>query len=221
MDFRLGKNNKLIVTSDLTNLTFNQLTPFEVVRIDNGSYIWNCRCRCGRQIELDARILLKKEHYTCGCTYGFSYSEQDHINQMKSESPIIALSGGWDPPHIGHYQMFKDASTYGSVIAILNSDDWLIRKKGFAFQSFEERKGILEACKYIDYVTHVDDSDGSVCEALDRIRPDYFGNGGDRKEDNIPEVLVCKSLGIEMVWNIGGGKIQSSSELVKRLKGNK
>lgn len=219
MDFKLGKNSKLLVTSDLTNLTFQCLTPFKLEGMDNGSYVWRCRCRCGGEITLSAQLLLSEEYYTCGCTYGFSFTELGFIENLKSEAPIIALSGGWDPPHIGHYKMFKDASNYGSVVAILNSDDWLIRKKGFAFQSFNERKAILEACKYVDYVTHVDDSDGSVCEALRRIRPDYFGNGGDRKLDNIPEVQVCNELGIQMIWNVGGGKIQSSSDLVKKIKG--
>lgn len=219
MDFRLGKGEKQIVLSDLTGITFHALTPFEVVGKENGAYIWNCQCQCGRQTVVSAQLLLSNQYYTCSCTTSIpQLSEQDIIKYLKQVSPVIALSGGWDPPHIGHYQMFKAAATYGSVIAILNSDDWLMRKKGFVFQTFEERKAILESCKHIDYVAAVDDSDGSVCEALTRIRPDYFGNGGDRKEDNIPEVSVCNSLGIEMVWNIGGGKIQSSSELVKRLK---
>lgn len=224
MEFKLGKDQRLIVKSDLTGLTFNRLTPTEVVGVENGGYIWKCKCSCGGKGEgsgeviVSARMLLNNEYYTCGCTYGYSYSETQFIEELKLKTPIIALSGGWDPPHVGHYKMFKDAANYGSVIAILNSDDWLIRKKGFAFQSFEERKAILEACKYIDYVTHVDDSDGSVCEALIRIKPDYFGNGGDRKLDNIPEVEVCNNLGIEMVWNIGGGKIQSSSDLVKKIR---
>jgi D-beta-D-heptose 7-phosphate kinase/D-beta-D-heptose 1-phosphate adenosyltransferase len=53
-----------------------------------------------------------------------------------------------------------------------------------------------------------------VVEALRKIRPTYFGNGGDRTAENTPEVAVCAELGIEMLWNLGGDKIQSSSELV-------
>jgi hypothetical protein len=60
----------------------------------------------------------------------------------------------------------------------------------------------------------LNDSDESVCEALKRLKPDYFANGGDRKNHNTPEMQVCKELGIELLWNMGGGKIQSSSDLV-------
>jgi glycerol-3-phosphate cytidylyltransferase-like family protein len=111
-----------------------------------------------------------------------------------------------------------EASTYGDVIVILNSDDWLLRKKGYKFMCWEERAEILQSIKGVVAVEKVDDSDGTVCEALKRIKPDYFGNGGDRKGDNTPEVDVCNSLGIEMLWGVGGGKTQSSSELVKNIK---
>ena len=53
---------------------------------------------------------------------------------------IIILSGGFDPVHKGHIRMFKDAFKIGEVIVGLNSDEWLIRKKGKFFMSFIERK---------------------------------------------------------------------------------
>ena len=127
--------------------------------------------------------------------------------------PTIAVSGGFDPIHKGHIQMIREASGYGNVIVILNSDDWLIRKKGYKFMSFEERAYIA-----VNIVTNVDDSDGSVCEALRRMKPDYFANGGDRYDTNTPEMDVCIELGIKMLWNIGGGKVQSSSDLVTKAQ---
>jgi D-beta-D-heptose 7-phosphate kinase/D-beta-D-heptose 1-phosphate adenosyltransferase len=60
----------------------------------------------------------------------------------------------------------------------------------------------------------VNDEDGSVCAGLEQLRPDYFGNGGDRTESNTPESDLCKELEIEEVYSLGGGKVQSSSELV-------
>ena len=66
--------------------------------------------------------------------------------------------------------------------------------------------------------TGVDDSDGTVCEALMRIKPHAFANGGDRKTNNTPEMEICEELSIEMLWNIGGEKEQSSSELVNKAK---
>ena len=71
------------------------------------------------------------------------------------------------------------------------------------------------AIKGVIDVVAVDDEDGTVCEALKRIKPTYFANGGDRTTDNTPEQAICEDLGIEMLWSIGGQKIQSSSVLVE------
>lgn len=132
--------------------------------------------------------------------------------------PTIVVSGGFDPMHRGHVQMIREASHYGNVVVVLNSDEWLIRKKGYKFMSFEERAFILGNIKGVSVVTNVLDEDGTVCEALRRIKPDYFANGGDRHLTNTPEMEVCKELKIQMLWNIGGGKIQSSSDLVSKAK---
>jgi len=129
----------------------------------------------------------------------------------------IALSGGFDPVHVGHLRMIKAASEIGRVVIILNSDDWLMRKKGYVFMTFEERKELLMAFNEVKDVIEVNDIDNTVCEALDRTRPHYFGNGGDRKSDNVPEVNLCIKLGIELEWNLGGDKIQSSSDLVNSM----
>ena len=84
----------------------------------------------------------------------------------------------------------------------------------------DQRKEILEALKGVVRVEWVDDTDETVCEALRRIKPTYFANGGDRKGDNVPEVAVCQELGIEMLWNMGGSKIESSSDLVNKANLN-
>jgi len=126
----------------------------------------------------------------------------------------ILLSGGFDPLHIGHVRMIKAASRRCEVIIALNSDDWLMRKKGYVFMPFDERKEILESLEAVSGVTHVDDSDETVCEAINRIRPDCFGNGGDRLPGNTPEHELCEKLSIHLVYGLGGEKIQSSSELV-------
>ena len=114
--------------------------------------------------------------------------------------------------------MMQEASTFGRVIIILNSDEWLISKKGYMFMTYDERKEILKGFSCVSEVVSVDDSDSTVCEAIERLRPDYFGNGGDRKNDNVPEVELCKELGIKMIFNLGGEKIQSSSDLVQSYK---
>jgi len=135
------------------------------------------------------------------------------------EKPLIAVSGGFDPVHIGHVRMIRDAARYGDVLVIINSDEWLMRKKGYVFMPYEERVEIMGNIKGVTMVTSVDDSDGTVCEALHRHKPDAFANGGDRKDKNTPEMDVCEELGIQMMWAIGGNnKPQSSSWLVNKLK---
>ena len=135
---------------------------------------------------------------------------------------IVCVSGGFDPIHIGHLRMIQAAACYGDVIVIVNSDAWLMRKKGYIFMPFEERCEILRGLECVKDTTHVDDEPlegipgaGVVIEALQRVKPDYFANGGDRKTNNTPEMDMCNALGIELLWNMGGSKIQSSSDLVK------
>lgn len=132
----------------------------------------------------------------------------------------VAISGGCDPIHVGHVRMIQQAAEYGDVIVILNSDEWLMRKKGFVFMAWEERAEIISAIKGVTKVVYVDDSDGTVCEALLRIKPHFFANGGDRTDINTPEKQICIDNDITMIWGIGGGKIQSSSDLVAKVRNN-
>lgn len=129
---------------------------------------------------------------------------------------VAAVSGGFDPCHQFHIAMILEAAKYGDVIVILNSDEWLNRKKGYNFMSFEERRNILLAIKGVYDVVKADDDDNTVCESLRKLKPDFFCNGGDRKPDTTPEVKLCNELGIRMLWNIGGStKGQSSSKLIQ------
>lgn len=143
----------------------------------------------------------------------------------KRQKPVIvAVSGGFDPLHIGHIRLFHDAKKLGDrLIVILNNNNWLRAKKGYVFMPERERKEILEAFSWVDEVILTkhpkNPKDMSVCQELLRIRPHIFANGGDRILKNIPEVKTCQAINCQMVFNIGrGGKIQSSSWLIKRLK---
>jgi len=140
------------------------------------------------------------------------------------KAKVVAVSGGFDPVHIGHVRMFREAKMLGDeLVVILNNDNWLRDKKGFPFMPEEERREIIEAIAGVDRVVLTDhapsDPDRSVCRALREIRPDIFANGGDRKPDGdpVPEVALCEELNIEMVYNLGvGGKVQSSSWLIAK-----
>ncbi len=132
--------------------------------------------------------------------------------------PTVLVSGGFDPVHVGHIRMIREAARYGDVIVVANSDEWLYRKKGFVFMPFAKRAEILDAIKGVLYVDSVDDSDETVCEAIERIRPTYFANGGDRGRKNTPEMKVCEEIGVEMLWSVGGDeKADSSSDLVNKF----
>ena len=142
-----------------------------------------------------------------------------HYGDFMRERKYVMISGGFDPIHVGHVRMIQQAARHGDgLYVVLNSDDWLMRKKGYVFMPWEERCEIIQAMEGVTNVIPVDDSDETVCAALRKVKPAYFANGGDRKSDNTPEVKVCKELDIEMLWNIGGGKIQSSSDLVNNQK---
>jgi len=137
---------------------------------------------------------------------------------------LAICSGGFDPLHKGHVEMIEHAAHIGDVIAIINSDEWLIRKKGKVFMPFQERAYIVSVIKGVKRVIDVDDSDDTVCKAIQRIADSdatgydlvFYCNGGDREAHNVPELALCEILGILPIFKIGGGKSQSSSDLLKR-----
>jgi len=65
---------------------------------------------------------------------------------VESKRPsIVVVSGGFDPLHSGHLKLFKEAKQYGDrLCVIVNSDEWLTKKKGRPFMPFEERANIIE-----------------------------------------------------------------------------
>ena len=142
------------------------------------------------------------------------------------EGIVVAVSGGFDPLHVGHVRLFQEAKKLGhKLVVILNNDHWLRQKKGYVFVPERERAEVIRAIQYVDRVVLTkhpsDPSDMSVCAELRRVRPHIFANGGDRTKANIPEVPTCQAIGCKMVFNVGrGGKVQSSSWLLREyLKG--
>ncbi|MDR3570890.1 MAG: adenylyltransferase/cytidyltransferase family protein [Candidatus Pacebacteria bacterium] len=138
----------------------------------------------------------------------------------------VAVSGGFDPLHIGHVRMLQEARKLGDkLVVILNNDHWLRSKKGFVFMPQKERAEIIRAFPYVDKVVLTDhkknDPDRSVCRALTKLKPQVFANGGDRFAKNIPEAILCKQLGIKTLFNVGaGGKVQSSSWMIRDASKN-
>ncbi len=140
---------------------------------------------------------------------------------MRKKGVVVCTSGGFDPVHIGHVRMFRHAKSMGDThVVILNNDNWLRRKKGYVFMPEQDRKEILESLKWVDRVVltshRPNPKDMSVCGALKKIKPHTFANGGDRTTKNTPEKVLCKKIGIRMAYNIGGGKLRSSSDMLKK-----
>jgi D-beta-D-heptose 7-phosphate kinase/D-beta-D-heptose 1-phosphate adenosyltransferase len=135
------------------------------------------------------------------------------------KKPTVMVSGGFDPVHVGHIRMIRDAANHGDVVVVANSDEWLYRKKGFVFMEFSKRFEILNSIKGVILVDSVNDDDGTVCEAIRRHVPTYFANGGDRGKSNTPEQAVCEELGVKLLWGVGGDyKADASSALVARVR---
>jgi D-beta-D-heptose 7-phosphate kinase/D-beta-D-heptose 1-phosphate adenosyltransferase len=142
---------------------------------------------------------------------------------MQSQNEkVIVVSGGFDPLHYGHVRYFKEARKLGDkLIVILNTDNFLRLKKGYVFMRFNERKEIIESIKYVDKIVKCIDKDNTVCETLKMLKKKYpnltFSKGGDKNISNIPEAQTCDNCGIRMVFDVGGGKIQSSSWLINKI----
>lgn len=127
---------------------------------------------------------------------------------------IVLCSGGFDPLHDGHLDYLEGAAKYGKVIVALNSEMWVVRKKGWQFMPWLARARILKCLSVVYDVISVNDGDGTVCQALVRFRPRYFANGGDRNVANKAEDETCKIWNIEQLFGVGGPKVRSSSNLV-------
>ncbi|MEI7709187.1 MAG: adenylyltransferase/cytidyltransferase family protein [bacterium] len=147
----------------------------------------------------------------------------------KKSKKVVMVSGGFDPVHIGHVRLFNEAKKLGDeLVVVINNDNWLHLKKGYAFMPEDERKEIIEAFESVDRVILSSHEKGtadiSISKDILALRPHIFAKGGDRNTGNIPspEVLVCQEIGCEIVNDVGfGGKVQSSSELVKKAKAHK
>jgi cytidyltransferase-like protein len=139
---------------------------------------------------------------------------------------VALVSGGFDPVHSGHVRMILEAARYGEVQVILNSDEWLARKKGRPFMDWGERAAVVGAIRGVSHVHLAEDEDGTVArtiqevvelERLASLRPVdvTFCNGGDRVQGTTPEEEACRRLDVRMAWGVGGGKTQSSSVLLR------
>ena len=125
----------------------------------------------------------------------------------------IAISGYFDPIHVGHIEYINNAKKLGDwLVVIVNNNNQCALKKGKYFMDEKDRVLIVKNIKAVDEVFLSIDEDKTVCKSLKKVNPDVFANGGDRKNYEIPESKVCKENNIQIIDGLGY-KIRSSSDL--------
>lgn len=146
--------------------------------------------------------------------------DTNFFERNKIPGKLVAISGGFDPMHIGHVRYINAAKKLGDyLVVIVNGDSFLERKKNYKFMSLEERMEVIDSMKAVDFVVPWISEDQTVIGALEIITPDIFAKGGDRTgPENIPEWEPCIKIGCEIITGVGGDKIQSSSDLVKAFR---
>ena len=144
-------------------------------------------------------------------------------------SDVVLVTGGFDPLHSGHIAYFKEARKLGKKLVVgVNSDEWLVRKKGKPFMLFEERCAIIKELSVVDKVIGFDDSDGSACQAIFQTMSTntgkiIFANGGDRTNTTTPEYSTYSDHPqVKFAFGVGGEhKANSSSWLLDEWKTQK
>ncbi len=139
---------------------------------------------------------------------------------MKKKAIIV--SGYFNPIHKGHLEYFNNAKALADKLFVIVNSDYQRELKGSKeFQKEEERVFIVQNIKAVDHVVLSVDKDRTVCASIRKIYDEFgniydlgFANGGDQNNNSIPEVPVCKELGIQLIDGLGD-KIQSSSWLLK------
>ena len=138
---------------------------------------------------------------------------------------LVLVSGGFDPVHSGHIILIQEASKFGDVVVLLNSDNWLREKKGKEFLPYEERKMIMGSIKKVIDVISFKDTDKTCIDGIRKAINKYknhkikFANGGDRNNQTTPgpETTYCHENGVETLWGVGGkSKKNSSSWILKK-----
>ena len=133
---------------------------------------------------------------------------------------VVAISGYFDPIHVGHLEYINMAKKLGDkLVVIVNNNYQCELKKGKPFMDEKDRLNIVSNLKNVDEVFLSIDKDKTVCKSLEKIKPTIFANGGDRKNYEIPESVICNKYNIEIIDGLGE-KIRSSSDLtgLKELK---
>lgn len=141
---------------------------------------------------------------------------------------IVLCTGGFDPLHSGHIEYLRQAKQLGDQLIVgLNSDEWLTKKKGRPFMKYEDRQAVVKNLRFVNGTVSFNDIDGTARDAIRKVRLNYpsdtiiFANGGDRSQNNIPEMDYADP-DLEFVFGVGGtDKLNSSSWILEDWKAPK
>lgn len=135
---------------------------------------------------------------------------------------VVITSGYYNPAHIGHLNLMREAKIIGSkLVVIVNNDEQVKQKGSVPFMSEKERLAIVKDIRYVDEAFLSIDKDRTVVKTLEKIFKKhkgcdlYFAKGGDSTSKNVPELQVCEKYNAKVIFGVGGGKVQSSSWLLK------
>ncbi|MGH3169816.1 MAG: adenylyltransferase/cytidyltransferase family protein [Trebonia sp.] len=137
------------------------------------------------------------------------------------------VSGYFNPVHVGHLRMMEAARAMtGRLIVIVNNDAQQTLKKGRVILPLDDRIEVVRALRVTDEAVAAVDDDPTVKRTLRLIRERHpgtaliFANGGDDRSgvSQISETEVCRELGIELRFGVGGDeKADSSSRIIAAL----
>lgn len=128
----------------------------------------------------------------------------------------VVVAGHFNPLHVGHLQMIAEAKLLGDKLIVIVANDRQAKMKRPCLMPLEERMMIMANIKGVDEVVASIDTDSNIKHTLKMVKPDILASGCDKNHpDAIEEAEICKMLGIKTIFNVGGKKINSSSEILK------
>ncbi|MBA7475663.1 Bifunctional protein HldE [subsurface metagenome] len=136
----------------------------------------------------------------------------------------VVVAGKFDPLHGGHKSHIEEAAKLGDRLIVITHPDDVVAKtsaKGFCYQPLAERVAVLrKELPCIGEIVIAEDEGGTVARTLKRIKPTIFAKGGDRTPDNMPksEIDACREMGCDIIYGVGGEKVESSSKLVGKMR---
>lgn len=140
------------------------------------------------------------------------------LRKAWSPPEIVVASGYFNPLGSHHLYYLEEAKRYcrnAILVVIVNNDGQVDLKSSCPFMEERQRLEIISSLRCVDYAILSIDKDLTVRKTLAALKPDVFANGGDCQQGSSLEREACKELKIREIYGVGGGKIGSSSSLIK------